>query len=165
MGKDIFHWIRLLKDLSHVALKSSIEGINNFSWQLVPVCHNTFIMKNLFLGTYLNLTSPHLNPCPFLCHYRRWWKDFIYLSSKCSSYVKSLHWGLPRALSSPGLATTALPAFLPGRCVLAPWSFSWPSCGPPPSLSCTGGPRGKCSTPGEVSLEWGEWRESPPSTC
>lgn len=39
------------------AFESSTEGINNFSWQPVPVCPTTFIMKNFFLGTYLNLTS------------------------------------------------------------------------------------------------------------
>ena len=66
MGRDIFNWIRLLKDLSNLTLNVSRDGASctspgNLGWGFT-----TLIIKNFFVISSLNLSSFSLKPSPLV---------------------------------------------------------------------------------------------------
>ena len=88
------------------------------------------------------------------------WKVPLQLSCRPSPGTGRLQSGLPRTFSSAGWTASILSAW--------PHSRGTPSLWPAPTapcLSCAGGSRAGCRTPGGVSREQSRGAESPPLTC
>ena len=66
MSRDIFHYTRLLKALSNLALNTSREGASTASLGNLFQCLASLIVKNFFLIPNLNLPSFSLKPIPLV---------------------------------------------------------------------------------------------------
>jgi len=62
MGRDTFHQTRLLKAPSNLGFNTSREGADTASLGNLCQCFTTFIVKNFFLRSDLNLPSFSLKP-------------------------------------------------------------------------------------------------------
>jgi len=66
MSRDTFHYTRLLKAPSNLALDTAREGADTASLGNLFQCLNTLIIKNFFFITSLNLSSFSLKPLPLV---------------------------------------------------------------------------------------------------
>jgi len=62
MSRDIFHYTRLLRAPSSLALNTSREGASTASLGNLFQCFTTIMVKNFFLISSLNLPSFSLEP-------------------------------------------------------------------------------------------------------
>jgi len=66
MSRDIFHYTRLLRAPSSLALNTAREGAATASLGSLGQCFTTLTVKNFFLISHLNLPSFSLQPFPLV---------------------------------------------------------------------------------------------------
>ena len=169
MGRDTFHYTRLLKAPSNLTLSTSRERASTSTLGNLFQCLTTLTIKNFFLTSNLNLSSFSLKPLclvllihalvkspspAFLQAPFRYWKAALRCPWSLLFYRLNTH---------NSLSLSSLRRGVPGL-----WSFSWPSFGPTPTgpcLSCAEEPGAGHRTPSGVSPGRSRGAESSPLTC
>ena len=131
--RDRLHYTRLLKTPLNLDLNSSREGSSTAP--LGNLCQDltTFIAKNFFLKSNINLPSFRLKPLPLVLSLRALVKSPSPAFSQPPSGTGRLLESLPGVFSSPGWTIPTLTAFPHRSGVTALWSSSWPFSGPTPT--------------------------------
>ena len=100
MGRDTFHYTRLLKVPFNLALNASRQGTSTASLGNLFQCLTTLIVKTLFITSNINQPSFSLKPLPLVLSLHALVQSPSPAFLQASSGTRRLQLGLPEAFSS-----------------------------------------------------------------